>query len=181
MQYRQLQRDCDIVLVPATGVGNGHEIPAGPLREPLSALARVDIIVRTGDGPADPLGYGREWPWRTVSRGLEQISGPPSPTPARVLAMSAIARAGRFVRSLEEEGCEVTGHLRFPDHYAYSAADVHKALASGLDVAVTAKDAVKLRSLWPENRPLWLLRQEGEDTPGLLDAILTPILASGKI
>ncbi|MDX8410301.1 MAG: tetraacyldisaccharide 4'-kinase [Mariprofundaceae bacterium] len=178
MQYRQLQRDCEVVLIPAAGIGNGYEIPAGPLREPLPALDRADVIVRTGDGPAQTLGHGREWPWQTISGGLEQISGAASAQPARLLAMSAIARPERFIQSLKNEGHEVASQLRFPDHHAYSANDVRKALASGLDVAVTSKDAVKLRSLWPRERPLWLLRQTGEDTPGLLDAILAPILRS---
>jgi len=176
MQYRQLKRDCEVVLVPAAGVGNGCELPAGPLREPLSALDRAHVVVRTGEGSGKALSHQQEWPWRTVTRGLEQIAGPRAPQPKSLLAMSAIARPQRFLSCLEAEGFTVAGHLRFSDHHAYTETDARKAIATGLDVAVTSKDAVKLRPIWPKEQPLWLLRQEGQDTQGLLDAILAPIL-----
>jgi len=47
-QHRQLARDVDIVLIDATNpFGGGHLLPAGRLREPRSALGRVDIVVIT--------------------------------------------------------------------------------------------------------------------------------------
>nr|XP_051216518.1 probable tetraacyldisaccharide 4'-kinase, mitochondrial isoform X2 [Lolium perenne] len=46
MQHRSLLRDVEIVMVNGlTPWGNGHFIPRGPMREPLSALTRADILV----------------------------------------------------------------------------------------------------------------------------------------
>lgn len=45
-QHVSLERDLDIVMVNGlTPWGNNQLIPLGPLREPLSSLARADIIV----------------------------------------------------------------------------------------------------------------------------------------
>ncbi|VAH30783.1 unnamed protein product [Triticum turgidum subsp. durum] len=46
MQHRSLLRDVEIVMVNGlTPWGNTHFIPRGPMREPLSALTRADIVV----------------------------------------------------------------------------------------------------------------------------------------
>lgn len=45
-QHRSLLRDVEIVMVNGlTPWGNTHFIPRGPMREPLSALTRADIVV----------------------------------------------------------------------------------------------------------------------------------------
>lgn len=47
-QHYALERDIDIVLIDATNpFGNGHLLPNGILREPVSALKRSDIIIIT--------------------------------------------------------------------------------------------------------------------------------------
>lgn len=64
-QHRQLHRDEDIVTVDATRpFGTGQLLPAGTLREPITALRRADIILLT----------------RTDSIGRRDISVPKSPT-----------------------------------------------------------------------------------------------------
>jgi len=171
-QYRQLGRCCDIVLVPAEGLGNGHQIPAGPLREPVAALKRSDIIVRTGAGPAESLGFGREWRWQSRPGPLRNITDVQANAPNEVLAVCGIARPERFTADLESVGLRVSATRFFPDHHTYSAEDVRTILAHALPVVVTGKDAVKLRSLWPKNSPLWVLRQSAEAEKGLLMAIM---------
>lgn len=178
-QYRQLQRQCDIVLVPAEGVGNGYMIPAGPLREPLSSLARADIVVRTGDAPVAPAGEGGQWRWKVVSRGLRQCAGPPSPSPQRVWAVSGIARPRRFVDFLQREHVEIAGRSFFPDHHAFSLREVEAIGARDVPVVTTGKDAVKLLPIWPQHLPLWVLDIEGEGEDGLFDAILEHVRSQG--
>ena len=49
LQHLRLGRACEIVVVDgARGFGNGRLLPAGPLREPLAALARADVVVTNG-------------------------------------------------------------------------------------------------------------------------------------
>src|SRR5207249_3014990 len=55
-QHRTLTKDLEIVMARAQRPwGNGRLLPAGPLREPLTSLARADLIVVTGQPGADAL------------------------------------------------------------------------------------------------------------------------------
>lgn len=171
-QYRQLARQCDIVLVPATGLGNGRLIPAGPLREPLAALRRADLIVRTGAGAQVPLTTEqRQWQWLTRISRLEDAMHTGTPEPRHVAAVSAIAHPQRFHDDLSRHGCVIDTLRVFPDHHRYSRQDVTHLLALLTPIVITAKDAVKLAPLWPRDRPLWVARQEAEAEPGLFEAI----------
>jgi len=174
-QYRHLERCCDIVLVPAEGVGNGHLIPAGPLREPVTALDRADIIVRTGSKTeidhCQPLSKSREWSWVRESAGLIDAMGSDTAYPDSVYAVTSIARPQRFFDDLKTNGLKLSGRKSYPDHHLFTDQDVHDMLALHTDIAVTAKDAVKLVPRWPKNRPLWLLQLQGTGQPGLVDAI----------
>jgi len=171
-QYRQLNRICDIVLIPAEGVGNGSLIPAGPLREPLEALARADLIIRTGEeGGVKPLTAGKEWQWWCSADQLVPMAGTSSEKPLRAVALTAIARPQRFIQSLEGLNIELTETFLFPDHHPFSAADIEHASALNLPVIVTAKDAVKLEAIWPAKCELWVLEQQPHSEPGLFEAI----------
>ncbi len=174
-QYRHLHRACDIVLIPAAGVGNGHLIPAGPLREPTSALARADIVVRTGQTANKALSQGREWNWSARPVALRDAKQTGHKQPASVFAAAGIARPQRFFDDLISLGVDVTGTWFFPDHHRFNAQDVVTLSAAGESIAVTAKDVVKLAPMWPEHKPLWVLDQQGVGESGLLEAILEQI------
>ena len=52
LQHLRLARDVEIVVVDGVRRhGNGRCLPAGPLREPLSRLASVDLVVVNGTAP----------------------------------------------------------------------------------------------------------------------------------
>jgi tetraacyldisaccharide 4'-kinase len=173
-QYLQLERVCDIVLIPAEGTGNGHLIPAGPLRESLSALKRADLIIRTGQAnQVEPLTQGKEWRWWCNESQLEQIIGPHHKTPEKAVALTAIARPMRFLQSLEKLGIDMVKSYTFPDHHSFSTAEIQLAVDHHEAVVVTAKDAVKLRDIWPADRPLWVLAQKPMAESGLFEAIKT--------
>ena len=53
-QHRALVRDVDLVLINRErGFGNGHLIPAGPMREPLRAIRRADAAIIVSSGIPD--------------------------------------------------------------------------------------------------------------------------------
>jgi len=174
-QYRQLGRCCDIVLVPTDGIGNGHQIPAGPLREPVTALQRADLVVRTGHAtnrPVTPVGSGKQWQWTAEAGPLQDMQQTGQPEPVLVSAMTAIARPQRFFDDLQSRGLQLASTRSWPDHHPFSQRDVKLMLAEQHPVVVTAKDAVKLLPLWPRHEPLWVLPQQGNGEDGLATAII---------
>ncbi len=177
-QYRQLARQCDIVLIPEAGVGNGGLIPAGPLREPLSALDRAHMIVRSSQQPLPlrlrPVTQGKEWQWSALPAGLADWNGqrPPPAQGSKVQLIAAIARPERLRASLQQLGYIVEQGLLFRDHYRYQAADIAR-FASLRFPVTSAKDAVKLLPLWPANHPLWVVEQTATGEQGLFAAIQT--------
>jgi len=181
-QYRQLERVCDIVLVPSEGVGNGGLLPAGPLREPLSALDRADLIVRSGSSGFKPISEQKEWLW-SAKAGLvrdwmsqEDILLEAS---RPVHLVTGIARPWRVLKDLKALGYEIAEHSSFADHHAYSTADIQEFLQSHKSIVTTAKDAVKLLPLWPAEKPLWVLEQQVEAQQGLAQAIVD-LIEMGK-
>jgi len=152
LQHYALERDLEIVVIDgARGLGNGRLLPAGPLREPESRLARVDWVVVNGDDTvsaprwrgragtiamqlvpeaARSLADPRRW------QGLEAFRGQP------VHALAGIGHPARFFAMLRAAGLEPIEHP-FPDHHAYSADDLR--FDEDYPVLMTAKDAVKCR------------------------------------
>jgi len=177
-QYRHLARQCDIVLIPCEGVGNGHMIPAGPLRESIEAVDRADILIRTGDEAEQtickPISEAYEWRWQSSSAGLVDVMNSGDATPTKLYAATAIARPQRFFDSLTASGIDLTGSSSFPDHRRFSQQEVDQ-LCQQQRVAVTAKDAGKLAPLWPADRALWLLKLKGSGQPGLIAAIVAKL------
>ena len=178
-QHHRLARDLDLVCLDARlGLGNGHVLPRGPLREPVSALARAHALVFTRATSSDPEPPGvrrlpvdvpqfrvgvRKLGLRPLAGGarepLERLRG------ARVGILAAIARPDRLARELGELGAELAARRVFRDHHLYRAEDL-----AGLDPSLlwitTAKDAVKLDAAWDEGRALFVLEEEVEPLSG---------------
>ncbi len=165
-QHRRLKRDLDIVLLDTQNpLGNRRTLPAGFLREPVSSLARADIVVLSkaiGDHEelterAQKLSQLIEKPvivskvipkyWRRVGKGeiiaFDQIKN------KRIMAFAGIAKPLSFFRTIESSGAEIVRSISLPDHCNYSkrkldfiSKEFIKAKAEML--VTTAKDAVKL-------------------------------------
>jgi tetraacyldisaccharide 4'-kinase len=157
-QHRQLARDLDIVLLTEEDVRDGL-LPAGNLREPLSALRRADVIVMRVEEEGSLRGFvaslmeGREAPaiW-TVERRLSLGEAGEIALPSLPLAFSGIARPDNFAKMLNTEGCMPVERIDFADHHRYDDRDVatllERARHKGANGFVTTeKDAVKLTPL----------------------------------
>jgi tetraacyldisaccharide 4'-kinase len=158
-QHRALFRDINVLVMDAADpVGNGFILPAGPLREPPSAVRRADILWLVGEGgvpwcirryvPGIPVVRASYVPdgLMTKSAGtipLEKLAG------RRVMAFAGIARPGRFFETVGSVGAVLAGRAAFPDHHRYDAADVRdlndRAAASGAELFVTTeKDLARI-------------------------------------
>jgi len=144
LQHHRLGRDVEICVIDGERrLGNGHLLPAGPLREPASRLADVDfVVVNSGSPGADEIGMTLEGGVAinmadpTLSAPLSDFSGRPAH------AVAGIGNPARFFASLAAYGIAVDGHP-FADHHAFTRDDL--TFADGCPVLMTDKDAVKCR------------------------------------
>ncbi len=155
LQHYRLARDLEIVLIDgARGLGNGHCLPAGPLREPRSRLSSVDLLLYKGEGGERPamrllpgLLVNLRHPDRT--RRLADLRG------QAVGAVAGIGDPQPFFALLRGAGLDIDPHP-YPDHYRFSPRDlVH--WPDG-PVIMTEKDAVKCAAFGGEDH--WYLPVE---------------------
>jgi tetraacyldisaccharide 4'-kinase len=173
-----LPRHVDVVCVDVeTPSSPGRVLPAGRLREPPVALARADAVVVSGVQDGAALGRARNELGRWLRPGarvaglsrravLVPARAQGSTPPARVLAVSGIARPRRFEESLRTAGLVCLSHEVFRDHHRYDERDAAAIAArvreTGAEAVVTTeKDWVKLRRL-AIGAPVWLARLEVE-------------------
>ena len=180
-QHRRARRDADVVLVSADEWhGSRRLLPAGPWREPLSALRRATLVVVTrkatpihlfeevwvavgARAPSVPRAAARLAPAALVDAHSATDYPLSSLAGTDIVAIAGIAGPAAFRRQLEELGARVRLHA-FPDHYAYDVDDAVRLArkAAGTPMVVcTLKDAVKLAPVWPRGGPgLWYLSQQ---------------------
>lgn len=150
-QHRGLARDFDIVLITARDLSD-KLLPAGRLREPMSALRRAHAVVATD--PLDRAALPAEKPLWQASRRLS-FASPPTPRP---IAICGIGRPERFFADLRAAGVEPAAELTFPDHHRYTRGDVHGIFAvrdkyPGAGFVTTEKDLINLGPLAAELSP----------------------------
>jgi len=143
-----LVQDLKLVVIDGLyGFGNGHVLPAGPLREPAAAgLARADAVVVMGDGDAGLARLPGGPPLLRAS--LLPTSDPSAFNGARVVAFAGIGRPRKFFETLERLGSSILARHAFADHQPYSSAMLAPILAEadrlGAQILTTEKDWVRI-------------------------------------
>jgi len=156
-QHRQLRRDIDLLLLGSDW--HGWLLPAGPFREPKSALSRADLYLVTGSKekwepwlrshPQQAIFFGslqakalfglegeqwKEYPLSLLDR-------------SKILTVSAIANPALFYRMIHDWGGEIVDTMEFPDHHLYFAEDwqrINRAARNADLIVTTEKDILKL-------------------------------------
>jgi len=148
LQNSSLEKSASLLVVDGSiGFGNGRVLPAGPLREPVAAAAsRCRAGVLIGQDLSDA--QARLPPNLPILRAhliqddVETLRG------RRVVAFAGIAFPTKFFAGLEAAGVVLAARETFPDHHAFTAAELArlKASAKTLDACLvtTPKDAVRL-------------------------------------
>jgi len=172
LQHAQLGRDIEIVVIDgARGLGNGHLLPWGPLRESVRRLSRVDAVVVNGElqRPLPDIAAPR-YGMRLQGDVLENLAEPGIRRPVtdflgrELTAIAGIGNPARFFASLRSLGLTVRGRA-FPDHHAFEPRDIPTGT-----VLMTAKYAVKCAPF--AHADCWQLRVEAVPESGLLPLIL---------
>jgi tetraacyldisaccharide 4'-kinase len=174
-QHRSLARDFDIVLVTPED-SRGRLLPAGRLREPLSALRRADAVVLASGASPESFPVAGKLVWR-VRRGIL-----PKNVPNRPVVFCGIARPQNFVLQLRTAGIEPVAEAFYRDHHAYTEPDIQELLKlhqqSEADGFVTTeKDAVNLGGFLSALQPLAVVpvKMELLDAANALDSMLLTI------
>ncbi len=170
-----------LVIDGGAGFGNGHVMPAGPLREPAaSAAARCEAAVLIGDDtteaaaalpPGFPILRARLVP---NPRDLETL-------PRRLLAFAGIGRPAKFFQTLAESGHAPVHSISFPDHHPYAEPDLQRlrSEARRLDATLitTEKDFVRLpKTVRTDIRTLPVAL--AWDDAGAIESLLTQALVT---
>ncbi|PWE31616.1 tetraacyldisaccharide 4'-kinase [Pararhodobacter marinus] len=169
-----------IVVDAAVGFGNGRCIPAGPLREPVTAgLARADAVLAIG--PEDKVArFRRDWAQalagiRVFSATLEPLQTGMHWNGLRVLAFAGIGRPGKFFETLRQTGANVVRMQALSDHQPlthalYLRLDA-EARREKAQLVTTEKDAVRLPMAQRRQVLTLPVRLRIADEAGLIEAL----------
>ncbi len=179
LQHYRLQRDMEIAIVDGVRrFGNGHLLPAGPLREPVSRLNKVDAVVING-GQNIP-GLKNQYAMQLSGVIFHNLRKPEKTASAeqfrelRLHAAAGIGHPERFFSHLTALGLDFTPHA-FPDHHSYRAGDLNFDECDAL--LLTEKDAVKCAKFADDR--FWVLRVDAQVDPALLNHLLRKIAIHG--
>ena len=142
-QNPHVAKDLALVVVDAaSGFGNGRLIPAGPLREGITAgMARADAVVLVGEGDRPATSHPM------LQADLEPLAGDRF-AGRRVAAFAGIGRPEKFFATLRGLGAGLVATRDFPDHHLYRDSELaalrREAAEAGAVLVTTRKDWVRL-------------------------------------
>jgi len=182
LQHYKLARDFEIAVIDGhRGFGNGRLLPAGPLREKPVRLDTVDKVVVQRRARQSQEVLRRSSDRRPVYFDLKPTSihrldgsetGDIADFAGRTVhAVAGIGNPERFFKSLESYGMIVKRHP-LPDHASISPEDI--SFDDGIDVVMTAKDAVKCH--FPAAGRCWCVGVDVEFESGEGDMLLNQVL-----
>lgn len=187
-QHRRARRAADLVLISADRwTGDVHLLPAGPWREPLTAVRRASLVVVTRKAASDAQAEDVHRRIAEVAPAVPRVSVHLAPGELvrvresgewdagerevrpldvldgrRVRVIASIGDPHAFVAQVASLGPRVEASV-FPDHHAFTGSDVAELVRAAGEadyVVCTLKDAVKLGPLWPRLAPsLWYVSQ----------------------
>jgi tetraacyldisaccharide 4'-kinase len=149
LQNPTLRKTLSLLIIDgASGFGNGHLLPVGPLRERIgAAAARCQAAILIGP---DRTGALRSLPplLPVLRAELRQHPDVQRLRGRRLLAFAGIARPAKFFDSLADAGVDLVETVPFGDHHVFTARELDRLLARASAVnatlVTTPKDAVRL-------------------------------------
>jgi tetraacyldisaccharide 4'-kinase len=162
-QHLQLARDVDLLVADDEDLSD-RVLPAGRLREPLSAAAAADALLVQGEHAEHLCRALRVQLAFRYTRSLQaprlvishdrtvNLQGP-------AFAVAGIGRPQRFFDDLAANGWPLSGEMVFSDHHPFDERDIatieRAARKSNASLVLTTeKDAVRLEERWHTGIPL---------------------------
>jgi tetraacyldisaccharide 4'-kinase len=176
LQHHALPRQAELVVFDERGAGNGLPLPAGPLREPMPTrlppgrhlLYTAGVASTALPGACATRRLLQAWPlaaWHARDASAAQPLAVLLHRP--LLAAAGLAAPEKFFAMLRDAGLQIEP-LPLPDHHDYATLPWP---ATGCDVLVTEKDAVKLDPARSAGRRVWVLPLDLAVPETLIDAL----------
>ena len=180
LQHFELFRDFEIVVVDGVRLfGNGHLIPAGPLRETVTRVKKVDAVVINSQVKKEilPLFENTNNLYEMAYSGdvlqncvhTNQIFDL-SRIDKEIIAVTGIGNPERFFTQLTNAGVNFKRRI-FNDHHMFTESDFKD--YDGMEIVMTEKDAVKCKIFAKEN--FWFLPVSADVEEKLFTKIIKKI------
>nr|WP_321984101.1 tetraacyldisaccharide 4'-kinase [uncultured Lichenicoccus sp.] len=184
MQNPTLARDCTLMVIDgAAGFGNGCVLPAGPLREPVTAGARraqAAILIGPDERDVSAL-LPAVLPVLHAELAMCEQAG--ALHGRRLFAFAGIGRPGKFFAALRALGLELSGEEAFADHHRYRPAELarlqEQARAADAMLVTTPKDAVRLPAAFRDQIAVPGVALRWAD-PDAIEGVLERLLRAGE-
>ena len=174
LQHYRLRRDVEILIVDGErGFGNGFCLPAGPLREPISRLQTIDLVLVNGPNLNESIPFDKKAfnldvvPIRLVNLGSGEEREVDALKGVQLTAIAALGNANRFWATLKRLGYNYRS-IEYPDHHALNEDDL--SVGEGI-ILLTEKDAVKVKYLNIKKEKIWYLEVEAIVQEGVMERI----------
>ena len=149
-QNSSIHKDISILVFDeSVGFGNGFLLPAGPLREPKSAIGRADAVILI---KRKKMAHNFALPTNIPVFNAYNREICPFDKKTRVVVFAGIGYPEKFFNNIQ---CNVVEKIPFADHYQYSDDDIKNliniAKNKNAELLTTEKDWVRL--------PMWAQKQ----------------------
>ncbi len=144
-----LHKDVSLLVVDGVvGLGNGHVLPSGPLREtPACAFVRASVVLLIGPDKTGFLAQYADLLPDVMRADLQTASEARVLKGARCIAFAGLGRPSKFFDGLRQAGVNPVECLAFPDHYFYKDGDMNHlatlARQADAQLVTTPKDTVR--------------------------------------
>ena len=160
LQEKTINYDLKIVCFNSLKLdGNGHVIPAGPLREKLNSLKNYDVVLINGNANKETKNFIDKI--KNINPDLKIFMGKYIPKnfsnlkKKKFLAFSGIGNPHTFFDTLKSLKIKLVDYKKFPDHYNYTDGDLLRlkelAKINGCKLITTEKDYFRIKKNYRKN------------------------------
>jgi tetraacyldisaccharide 4'-kinase len=155
LQHYKMGRIAEIAVIDGSRMfGNGFCLPAGPLREPVSRLDKVDFIIINKSSTNKDISWNLSNACKNFKHIYDMTLEAQSlyscstgkitaarQIKSRAIAIAAIGNPDRFFNTIDDLGLK-TENKQYPDHYKFTKEDFNDV---EYPIIMTEKDFVKCR------------------------------------